>query len=144
MRSAAYIIAALAAVGIMIGIATVPQDESTDSASESQPVDQDRVTASSSPRGLNETAGDSDAVAGDPKTLVLHVPDMHCPFACYPAVKETLESDPNVAGVDLVAQKEEGVIDDPSVVVTYGDGFDLDVAVAALAKRGFKNAAATP
>lgn len=144
MRSAAYIVAALAAVGIMIGIATVPQDDSSDTATESQSVDQDQVIASSSPGDLGEPTSAPGAVAGESETLVLHVPDMHCPFACYPAVKETLESDPSVAGVDLVEQKEEGVIDNPSVVVTYGDGFDLDVAVAALAKRGFKNAATTP
>ena len=104
MRSAAYIVAALAAVGIMIGIATVPQDDATDMATESQRVDQDRVTASPNTGDPNDTAGDPDAVAGESKTLVLHVPDMHCPFACYPAVKETLESNPSVAGVDLVEQ----------------------------------------
>lgn len=143
MRSAAYIVAALAAVGIVIAIASVPLDDSNESAPAAQSVAQDRVADSTTAGGPDEAAGGPDGAAGS-KTLVLHVPDMHCPFACYPAVKETLESDPSVAGVDLVEQKEEGVIDNPSVVVTYADGFDLDVAVAALAKQGFKNAAETP
>ena len=47
-------------------------------------------------------------------TLTLSVPKMHCPFACYPAIKKALEETDTVESVELAEQKEEGVIDNRS------------------------------
>ena len=71
--------------------------------------------------------------------LTLDVPDMHCAVMCYPKIKKTLESDQNVAVVELADQKEEGMIDNPQVIVTYKAGFDLDAAIADLGKNGYEN-----
>lgn len=130
MRSVAYVVAALAAVGIMIALVMMPVSETT--------APGDAVPAEAAAEVAAQEA-DVKAVAGETETLVLHVPEMHCPFACYPAVKQTLEGDASVAGVELAEQKQEGVIDNPRVVVTVSDGFDADAAIAALAKKGFKN-----
>ena len=62
---------------------------------------------------------------------------MHCPFACYPAIKKKLESRADVAAVELAPQKEEGVIDNRQVIVRYKDSFDATDAIAMLEKAGF-------
>ena len=124
MRSIAYGVAALAAVGIMIGIVMMP---------DGQP--RNERTVGSQPA----TEVSSGRVMTEPGTLTLSVPEMHCPFACYPAVKKTLESDDTVSEVELAEQKEEGVIDNRQVIVKYDVGFDLDAAIASLDKRGFAN-----
>ena len=129
MRVIVYAVAVVAAVGIMLAIVLMPAaDEASEMAGQ----------AEVSP------AADATEVAGETQSLVLHVPDMHCPFACYPAVKQTLEAAPNVKAVDLAEQTEEGEIDNPQVIVSYADGFDLESAVARLAERGFKNATQVP
>ncbi len=65
--------------------------------------------------------------------------EMHCPFGCYPKVKETLEGIAGVAGVELAEQKKEGVIDNPKVYIKLNGDFDSKLAVAALEKEGFKS-----
>ena len=65
--------------------------------------------------------------------------EMHCPFGCYPKVKETLEGMAGVAGVELAEQKKEGVIDNPKVYIKLNGDFDSKLAVAALEKEGFKS-----
>lgn len=129
MRVIVYAVAVIAAVGIMLAIVLMPAaDEASDVAGQTEVV----------------PAADATEAAGETQTLVLHVPDMHCPFACYPAVKETLETAPNVKAVDLAEQSEEGEIDNPQVIISYGEGFDLESAVARLAERGFKNSTQVP
>lgn len=138
MRSVVYVIAALAAVGIMVGIVVTPSKDS---------VGTDPAASNTEARQSAEEAmpsADGGQVAGESQTLVLHVPDMHCPFGCYPAIKEVLEGDPNVATVELAAQQKPGEIDNRRVIITYGEGFDLAAAVDALAKRGFKNSEVSP
>ena len=94
-----------------------------------------------SPKAEMQNAGPAaSAVAGEVQQISLKVPGMHCPFACYPSVKETLEGQAGVQGVDLAAQKEEGAIDNPVVIICAGEGFDLDAAIAQLAKSGFSDA----
>lgn len=128
MRVIVYAVAVIAAVGIMLAIVLMPAaDEAADGGGQ----------AEVAPAVPTEAAGET-------QTLVLHVPDMHCPFACYPAVKETLEGAPNVQAVDLAEQSEEGEIDNPQVIISYGEGFDLESAVARLAERGFKNSTQVP
>lgn len=121
MRGIAYAVAAIAAVGIMVGIVSLP---STPSGPESDIPTGDVATVSAKPM---EQAG----------TLTLEVPEMHCPFACYPRVKETLEGTEAVEMVELAPQKEEGVIDNRQVIVKYDAGFDLAGALAVLKKEGF-------
>ncbi len=122
MKAMAYIVAVLAAVGIMIAIATVP-GENDQAAATAEP----KVTAAS--HRVMEEAG----------TLTISVPAMHCEFACYPKVKTTLEGAEAVTSVELDEQKEEGTIDNRQVVVAYEAGFDLDAALASLNAKGFKD-----
>lgn len=76
--------------------------------------------------------------AGEGDTLVVHVPEMHCPFACWPAVEETLAAQPGVLDVELAPQKSEDAIDNPKVFVRVSEDFDADAAVEKLATAGFK------
>ena len=62
---------------------------------------------------------------------------MHCEFACFPRVKETIENAAGVQEVQLAAQKEEGTIDNRQVVVKYDAGFDVASALTLLAEEGF-------
>ncbi len=117
MRGIAYVIAAIAAVGIMIAIASRPvADKSVGSA---------EVTQTSS------------APMAEAGTLTMAVPEMHCGFSCFPRVKKALESDSMVQSVELVPQKEEGVLDDRKVIVHYKAGFSATDALAMLNKEGF-------
>ena len=72
------------------------------------------------------------------ETTTLEVPEMHCPYACYPTVKEALEDIDGVAGVDLVQQEEEGTINDRRVVVTFDGAVDGAKAIAALDQVNFR------
>lgn len=114
MRSTAYAVAILAAAGIMYYFATSP-----DVAGPDAPVDQANVTEATT------------------ASLTMNVPEMHCPFACYPSVKKNLEERTDVVSVELAPQKEEGVIDNPQVIVTYKEGFEPESAIAQLDKAGF-------
>lgn len=115
MRGAAYVVAAIAAVGIMLVIAKGPSEESSTNAPTS--------TVSTPAENL--------------ETLTLSVPEMHCQFACFPKVKETLEQVATVDAVELAEQKEEGVLDNKQVIVKYKSGFDLDEALGLLADAGY-------
>jgi copper chaperone CopZ len=119
MRSVAYAVAILAAAGIMYFVATSGPTETPETASQTPPatVDTDAEVKTAS--------------------LKLNVPEMHCPFACYPSVKENLEKQDDVLTVELAPQKEEGVIDNPQVIVTYKDGSDPDQMIAVLDAAGF-------
>ena len=131
MRAIVYVTASLAALGIVIALATAPKQTGSP----------EPATASAS---ATAAAADSPRVLDQPGTLTLHVPEMHCPFACYPAVKETLQSDSAVSAVELAEQKEEGVIDDPKVIVRYDEGFDVDAAIDSLAQKGFTDSTLVP
>ncbi|MEM9644957.1 MAG: heavy-metal-associated domain-containing protein [Planctomycetota bacterium] len=124
MRTVVYAVAAIAAIGIMVGIASMPvsDDSSADESVAS-------ATVSANPQVIEEAG-----------TLTMAVPTMHCEFACFPKVKETLEGIEGVDEVVLDTQKEEGVLDNRQVVVTHQAGFDLSAAIGKLADRGYKNA----
>ena len=115
MRGLAYVIATIAAVGIMIGIAMSPRQSSDGLAAPAT-----AVTAT--PDVISEAG-----------TLTLSVPSMHCEFACFPRVKEAIESADGVEEVQLATQKEEGTIDNRQVVVKYDAGFDVTCKAFALA-----------
>lgn len=123
MRGFAYAIAAIAAVGIMIVIASIPS-ESTSGPS------------SSAPTEMTSTAADAMPAAG---TLTFNVPEMHCEFACYPQVKATLENSSLVNSVELAPQKEQGVIDNRQVIVNHKAGFSATEALKWLEKEGFSD-----
>lgn len=124
MRGLAYAIAAIAAVGIMIAIASYPGSSNDN---ESNPAA--NASTTTSPVELMSSSG----------TLTLTVPTMHCEFSCFPRVKETLEGTTGVESVALAEQKEEGVIDNRQVVVNYLAGFDINAALASLEKEGFSD-----
>lgn len=73
-------------------------------------------------------------------TVVLKVPSMTCPHGCWPTVKETLEGQPGVAGVELAKQADADTIDKPEVTVKLSGDFDLKAAIEALAKAGHEGA----
>ena len=114
MRSIAYAVAILAAAGIMYYVAMSPDAPAPDA-----PVAQEDI---------------ADVTTA---SLTMNVPEMHCPFACYPSIKKNLEERADVVSVELAPQKEEGVIDNPQVIVTYKSGFEPESAIAQLDKAGF-------
>ena len=73
------------------------------------------------------------------KTYELSVPDMSCPYGCYPTVEKTLAGMDGVAGVRLADPEdpEDGTIEDRRVFVDVGEGFDLDAALAKLKEKSF-------
>ena len=115
MRGPAYVAAVIAAVGIMLVIAREPGDQT----------DQDLPIAA-------ETTS-----AASLETLTLSVPEMHCQYACFPKVKNTLEQVDAVAEVQLAKQKDDSVLDNRQVIVKYKEGFDVDEAIGLLAEAGY-------
>jgi len=132
MRPFAYAIAILVAVGVMYFVATSP------SQTETPPADpatvNASVTATPDEKSYTEPLESDDASL---QTVTLNVPEMHCPFACYPNVKKNLEEREDVVAVELAPQKEEGVIDNPQVIVKTKQGFQSDQAIAQLESVGF-------
>lgn len=118
MRGIAYGVAAIAAVGIMIAIASMPQDD-TDSVAPASAV-------SVSPKTMQEAG-----------TLTLAVPEMMCQYSCFPNVKKTLEKDGAVTEVVLGPQESEEALDNRQVIVQYNAGFDLAGALDRLNEQGF-------
>ena len=122
MQGFAYVIAVLAAIGIMIGIVSYPnQNEPTSSRTATTPV--------------------SAALMTESGTLTIAVPTMQCEMACFPRVKTTLEGKDGVQSVELATQKEEGVLDNRQVIVNYNNGFNLNAALSSLVEEGFPNSA---
>lgn len=115
MRGPAYVAAVIAAVGIMLVIAREPADQT----------DQDLPIAA-------ETTSTASL-----ETLTLSVPEMHCQYACFPKVKNTLEQVDAVAEVQLAKQKDDSVLDNRQVIVKYKEGFDVDEAIGLLAEAGY-------
>ena len=122
MRGFAYFIAVLAAIGIMIGIVSYPnQSEPSSSRHETTPA----------PAALMTESG----------RLTIAVPTMQCEMACFPRVKTTLEGNDHVQSVELATQEEEGVLDNRQVIVNYDNGFNLNEALSSLVEEGFPNSA---
>lgn len=131
MRSVVYGVAVLAAVGIMLAIAKMPKTENPDNST--------TTTSSADVQTASSTPADPGQVMSEPGKLTMNVPDMHCPFGCYPTIKKTLESDEAVEMVELAEQKVEGTIDNPQVIINFTEGFNVDAAIAALKEKGFEN-----
>ena len=122
MRGFAYVIAVLAAIGIMIGIVSYPN--------QNEPTNRRPATIPASAALMTESG-----------TLTIAVPTMQCEMACFPRVKTTLEGNDGVQSVELATQKEEGVLDNRQVVVNYDNGFNLNAALSSLVAEGFTNPA---
>ena len=121
MKPIAYVVAVLAAVGIVIALSqTTP--ETPESA---------QVEVAATPVKAMEEPGE----------LTVEVPGMHCQYACFPRVKETLEGTGNVSEVALVEQPDPNTLTVRQIVVKYDAGFELDGALAKLHEEGFKDAA---
>lgn len=121
-------LALLAMVALMVGCADV--DTAPDAASKAD----SQATApevAATPDTDVDTAPVTTAFdAGAEATLA--IPDMHCPFGCFPKAKDALEEVDGIASVELVPQKEEGAIDDRRVVVKFDSSVSSDQAIAAL------------
>ncbi len=128
MRSVIYAVAVIAAAGLAYLFSTAPMDDSTSGT---------QVTSTQAAGSQAAVTPASSQVMQEAGTLTMRVEDMHCPFACYPSVKSTLESQGNVVSVELDKQQEEGAIDNPQVLIKYDSGFDLTAAMDALSKKGF-------
>ncbi|MCA9140440.1 MAG: heavy-metal-associated domain-containing protein [Planctomycetales bacterium] len=142
MRSVAYVVAILAAAGIMYFIATSPDQRAADQVADTTEHHTASVSAAgsvSADAAIEDVSAESIVPEAEVKTasLTMNVPEMHCPFACYPSVKKNLEERDDVMAVELAPQKEEGVIDNPQVIVTYKEGFDAEQAIAMLEAAGF-------
>ncbi|MFG0263817.1 MAG: heavy-metal-associated domain-containing protein [Rhodopirellula sp. JB055] len=121
MKSIVYVVAALAAVGIMVAISATP-----DQTPETEPT---AAAVVATPEVMAEAG-----------TMTLEVPEMHCQFACFPRVQETLEKNEAVSEVALVDQPDPNALTIKKVVVKYDAGFDVSSALAALQKEGFSSA----
>lgn len=64
---------------------------------------------------------------------------MHCPHGCYPAVKEALEKEAGVKGVELAKQKDPDAIDNPIVYISVDSSFDSARAIESLKAAGFES-----
>ena len=62
--------------------------------------------------------------------VVFSVPDMHCEFACAPAVREALAAVPGVQKVETDVEKQ-------TATVYVGGAFDESEALAVLAGAGY-------
>jgi copper chaperone CopZ len=130
MRFVVYLVAVLAAAGIVYYVSGSGDAPLAQSNPAPAPAAAENADV--------ETADSADVAATE--LISLKVPGMHCPFACYPSVKKTLESEAGVAEVELAQQKEEGTIDNPVVLIRASDSFDLDKAIEHLASSGFADA----
>lgn len=122
MKSIVYVVAALAAVGIMVAISATP-----DRAPETETAPVASVVA-------------TPEIMAEAGTMTLEVPEMHCQFACFPRVQETLEKNDAVSEVALVDQPDPNALTVKKVVVKYDAGFDVSSALAALQEQGFTSA----
>ncbi len=129
MRYAVYLVAVLAAAGLVYVISQPPQPTAPEVASPAEAPAQPDAAA---------PAVAENVVAENAERVTLNVPEMHCPVACYPAVKKTLEQQPGVVAVDLSKQQQEGIIDNPQVLIQTADGFDAQAAIDSLSQAGFE------
>ena len=152
MRTPIYLIAILVAAGVAYFLAQSPEQgngqvaknlSGTNPGAANPGGAAQRVVSTSSAAGANADPVASQVLV-DAGTIVLRVEDMHCEFACYPKVRETLEGFDGVVSVELDEQAEKGTLDNPQVLITYNPGFDLGAARAALAKKGYSRSSVVP
>ncbi|MCH2212116.1 MAG: hypothetical protein MK110_12500 [Fuerstiella sp.] len=116
-------LALLASTSFLIGCA-----DNDFNAVDQQPVQAAKQTVDVSSVDSAPTVTSFDS--GDLATLA--IPEMECPFGCFPRAKDALADIDGVAGVELVDQEQEGVINDRRVIVTFDGKVDGHAAIAAL------------
>ncbi len=121
-------LALLASTVLLIGCADTAVDTATKSDAPTP------ETSSTTPEpAASETDTEAIAVSFNAgETATLAIPEMHCPFGCFPKAQDALEQIDGIASIELVKQKEEGAIDDRRVVVTFDGSVDSKSAIAAL------------
>ncbi|TWT92616.1 heavy-metal-associated domain-containing protein [Neorhodopirellula pilleata] len=125
MKTVAYVVAGLAALGIMVALIVSPTSQGT--LSETAPAAASLVSTTTEPMT-------------EPGSMTLEVPSMHCQFACFPKVKETLEGSEGVTEVVLAEQPDPNALTVKKVIVKYDTGFDPGKAIASLKQKGFDDA----
>lgn len=115
--------ALLASAALLIGCTQSATDTASGPDTGNAVTSDPAAEVSSEPVAVSFQPGDS---------ATLEVPEMHCPFGCFPKVKDALEGVEGIAAIELVEQKEDGVIDDRRVVVTFDGAVDSTSAIAAL------------
>ena len=125
MKNIAYIIAGLAAVGIMVAVIAIPPAEAPSDSSSDAPA----ASLVSAIEPMTE-----------PGSMTFEVPSMHCQFMCYPKVKESLEDTEGVTEVVLAEQPDPNALTVKEVTVKYEPGFDINQALAGLKEKGFGDA----
>jgi len=121
MKSAVYIVAAIAAAGIVLLINTTPD----------RPATSEQATT---PAAVSVASSEPMTEAGE---LTLEVPGMHCQHACFPRVQETLQSQDGVSEVALADQPEPNQLTVKQVIVRYDEGFRVDEALQQLQAAGY-------
>lgn len=121
MKSAVYIVAAIAAAGIVVLLSSKPD----------QPASSETVAV---PAAASVVVSEPMSEAGE---LKLEVPGMHCQHACFPRVQETLKSEAGVADVALVDQPDPNLLTVKQVIVRYEEGFRVDEALKNLQEAGY-------
>ncbi len=124
MKTMTYVIAALAAVGIAVLVATFP--------SFGEPEAGDRAASAAATQLVSIAEADGE--------LTLAVPDMHCQYSCFPRVEKTLAATDGIESVELAQQPTPDELTNRQVVVHYRKGFDLNAALANLEAEGFRKA----
>jgi copper chaperone CopZ len=119
----------LAAAAVLIGCTQTAKDSVTSSETDSSETDS-AATSDPTAAAVDSAPIATSYAAGD--SVNLEVPEMHCPFGCFPKVKDALEEIDGIAGIELVKQEEEGAINDRRVVVTFDGAVDSQAAIAAL------------
>lgn len=125
MKTTIYVVAALAAAGIAFVLMNMPTDDS-----QAAPASAEVATSLTSNSEVLDEAG----------SLTLEVPGMHCQFACFPRVKDTLEGAAGVTEVELAEQPDPASLTVKKVIVKYDAGFDVGEALASLRAKGFQDA----
>ena len=103
--------------------------------------------AEGAPEAKTEAAAEPSASTAKPELIRfvadkrINVPEMMCPYSCWPKVKETLAAQAGVEAVQLAEQPAgtaEGEIKERVVELKLNGDFNADDAIAALAKVSFK------
>jgi hypothetical protein len=94
----------------------------------------------------SEASGDDQASEADVEKIrfvadkKISVPEMMCPYGCWPSIQKALAEQPGVEGVQLAEQPEgtpEGEIKERVVELKLNDEFDESAAIAALKDINF-------
>ena len=127
--------------------AVTPAGSSSGTTVDGEHADHDHAEGEDHDHDAAAPAGEPSAAKGQAEVIrfvadkSFSVPDMMCPYSCWPKVQETLAAQPGVEGVQLAEQPAgtpEGEIKERVVELKLNGNFDADAAIAALSKVSFK------